>query len=737
MGALGELVISLSADMAKFTSAMDKAAYLAEKKTKAINHTLGAIGIGVSVAGITAFVKATIDGADNINKMSQKIGIGVSQLSGLAHAAALSDVEISALSSSVGKFNKGIAEAAATGKGGVAEAFKALGISAKGANGELKSSDVLLKEVAGKFEGMEDGAGKTALAMAMFGKSGADMIPMLNAGSRGIQEMQDEAQKLGVVLDEQTAKSAEAFNDNLTRMTAGLRGMTTQVLARALPAMENFSGMVIQTAKDTESMQQAADTLTAGLKILASGAAIVVGVFKVAGMEIATVVAALTFAAEGEFKKAWETLGNGGQGMVDQISSTAGRVIGIWDTAAKAAEAKAPVQGKKIAAPLMKSAEEAEKAANKIQDIIKELERTVAAYDQTPTEKAIAEALAKAKGASPAQQSTISDLVSIIEARKAELAILQQATKALEDSNEMIGSTLLAQYTNTNTSKYSDLNWKPGPDKYSLFGPNSGSKFSSLTPESNFTYSQHQGLIDSMKTPDQQYFDDTATKAQDILDDPFIKSEAEKYAMVEKLMQDHDETMSKIEKQRAENQLSNLAGNMSSMADILMQGNRDQFEAGKAFAIASALVNTYMAASAAFAGITAETGGWGVALAAATASMAIATGMAQVAMIESQHYQPRALGGPVTSGVSYLVGERGPEIFSPNTAGYITPNNRIGKGKGKEVSVTNVYQVSTGVTETVRAEIMRLAPALAQQSVAAVHRAINGGTELSAAVGRM
>ena len=42
----------------------------------------------------------------------------------------------------------------------------------------------------------------------------------------------------------------------------------------------------------------------------------------------------------------------------------------------------------------------------------------------------------------------------------------------------------------------------------------------------------------------------------------------------------------------------------------------------------------------------------------------------------------RALGGPVGAGGTYLVGERGPELFTPNTGGQIIPNDRLGSGRG-------------------------------------------------------
>ena len=62
---------------------------------------------------------------------------------------------------------------------------------------------------------MEDGAGKTALAIKLFGKSGADLIPLLNQGRAGIKELTDEAAKLGIVISTETAAKAEQFNDTL------------------------------------------------------------------------------------------------------------------------------------------------------------------------------------------------------------------------------------------------------------------------------------------------------------------------------------------------------------------------------------------------------------------------------------------------------------------------------------------------------------------------------------------
>jgi|11BtaG_2_1085332.scaffolds.fasta_scaffold07794_7 hypothetical protein len=79
---------------------------------------------------------------------------------------------------------------------------------------------------------------------------------------------------------------------------------------------------------------------------------------------------------------------------------------------------------------------------------------------------------------------------------------------------------------------------------------------------------------------------------------------------------------------------------------------------------------------------------------------------------------PRAIGGPVSAGSPYLVGERGPELMIPSRSGTIIPNNKLGGGGG--VVVNQTINVSTGVQQTVRAEIKQLMPQIADSAKAAV-----------------
>lgn len=119
--------------------------------------------------------------------------------------------------------------------------------------------------------------------------------------------------------------------------------------------------------------------------------------------------------------------------------------------------------------------------------------------------------------------------------------------------------------------------------------------------------------------------------------------------------------------------------------------NKKAFEASKALNIAMAIMNTYMGATKALA-----TYPWPFGLIAA--GLAIASGFAQVAQIRSQHYSGRAVGGPVVGGQSYMVGEKGPELFTPGNSGSITKNSQMGGG-AVTVNFSIVANDTTGFDE--------------------------------------
>lgn len=199
----------------------------------------GALAGGAAVGGLIAITKGVIDAGDSLAKLSQKTGIAVEDLAKLQYAAGLSGVESEALGKSLNKLAVQVTSAAA-GAPETAATFAALGIDLRNTDKTIKGTADILGELADKFAEMPDGPEKAALAIKIFGKAGADMIPLLNGGSAAIKAMGDEVEALGGLMSTQLAKSSEQFNDNLDRLKTSSSAVGISIANALLPALNDL-----------------------------------------------------------------------------------------------------------------------------------------------------------------------------------------------------------------------------------------------------------------------------------------------------------------------------------------------------------------------------------------------------------------------------------------------------------------------------------------------------------------
>lgn len=232
---------SIIIDLLMRTGSFETDTKRAEKRLKEFQKSVGEFGkeiATVTTAAAAAFAflaKQSIDSMDKMYKMAQVAGISTESLSGLAYAAQLAGVGQDDLTTSLVRLSTKLSDAQ-SGAEDAALAFKSIGLDANA----YKSSDEALLALAERFASFEDGANKTALAVEFFGRSGAQLLPFLNAGKDGIEQLRNEAEKLGVVFSEDAAKSAEQFNDNVERLKVGLQGLVNEITVRLLPSLNQF-----------------------------------------------------------------------------------------------------------------------------------------------------------------------------------------------------------------------------------------------------------------------------------------------------------------------------------------------------------------------------------------------------------------------------------------------------------------------------------------------------------------
>ena len=333
-----------------------------------------AVGVAFSVAAIaaTALVKQSIDGMDKMSDLAQSTGVSVENLSALAYAAKFGNVDLETLSSSLVKLSKGMSDAA-QGTGEAEKAFTALGINIKNSDGSLKGSDETIKEIAGRFASFKDGAEKTALAVALFGKSGAQLIPFLNQGASGIAALEAEAKKLGVTLSTDNAEAAGQFNDNIDKLKSAASGFGNQLAIQLLPALVNLSQKFFDGVKGAEALTTAARIAATGVKLLASVGIIVVGVFKALGEALGGIAATVVEFFSGNFKNAFNTAKLVTKDFVDNIKGTQESLSALWDESAAKIAANSENTSSQIAAPILKAEEKAKKSKDEILNSAKEI----------------------------------------------------------------------------------------------------------------------------------------------------------------------------------------------------------------------------------------------------------------------------------------------------------------------------------------------------------------------------
>lgn len=238
---------------ADFETDAGRAAKVAEKRAKEIDAAFSkagkAIGVALGAAAVAvgASLKQSIDHMDSMSKAAAKVGQSTEEFSKLVYAGSLADVQMETLVSTMGKLTKAQA-AALDSSSQQAKVFDALGISVKNADGSMRSSSDVLLDFADRFKQLGGSQEAIAAGFQVFGRSFQDIIPLIKDGADGLRAAGDEAERLGVVIDSDTAAAAEKFNDDLTRLQSALGGVVMEIASGLLPELTKLSEEMVGAA---------------------------------------------------------------------------------------------------------------------------------------------------------------------------------------------------------------------------------------------------------------------------------------------------------------------------------------------------------------------------------------------------------------------------------------------------------------------------------------------------------
>lgn len=193
-----------------------------------------ATAVTAAVAGTTALVKGIYDAAsataaygDNIDKMSQKIGLSSDAYQEWDFIAQHSGTSMESLKMAMTK----LSTAAANGS----DAFQKLGISTEEA--QKMSREELWNRSIMALTGIEDSTERARVAQELFGKGATEMGALLNTSAADLEAMRQQAHDLGIVMSEEDVKASAAFQDSLQNMTQSFDGLKNRMTAEFLPGI--------------------------------------------------------------------------------------------------------------------------------------------------------------------------------------------------------------------------------------------------------------------------------------------------------------------------------------------------------------------------------------------------------------------------------------------------------------------------------------------------------------------
>lgn len=181
-----------------------------------------------AVERIGEWINKMGEAAEKVEHLSQQFGMATGEVQQLKGVATATGISFDALTKGMGFLDKNLASAA-SGSKILKGAMDQVGLSFNDGRSQMEK----LAVVADKFKNMDDGPKKVALAMQLFGRSGRELIPVLNLGSAGIQALNAKMAEYGVVNEDAVQKGvalAESVNESKLAF-AGIGNVLTSALA--------------------------------------------------------------------------------------------------------------------------------------------------------------------------------------------------------------------------------------------------------------------------------------------------------------------------------------------------------------------------------------------------------------------------------------------------------------------------------------------------------------------------
>lgn len=197
------------------------------------------VGSAAVATAAVAITGKTVKVLDDIDKASQRAGMGAEEFQRWGHVASLSGIEMGTFEKAAIRNQRAMAQASQGAKAAT-EAYEKLGINIKGMN-----SDEVFEAVILNLSDMQNETERNAIANDLFGRSFADLAPLLNSGREDIISMKGELDGLGAVMSEDNVKAGAALNDAMDRMGKMFGALALKIGVELIPHFQKISDWIL------------------------------------------------------------------------------------------------------------------------------------------------------------------------------------------------------------------------------------------------------------------------------------------------------------------------------------------------------------------------------------------------------------------------------------------------------------------------------------------------------------
>lgn len=689
-GSLGELVISLSADMAKFRNDMGQAQKVTNDTMQKISSDMdrgiaavqGSFKMLASVAaGATAFlaggamfkdmVNTTNAVAGEVGKLSRQLGITAQQASVLRIALDDAFLSVEDMQAGANRITKQLLSNE--------DAFKRLGVATRDSNGHYRNTVDIMMEVNSALSKIKAGTDQNVAGMSIYGKSWGEVRGLMKLTKEAMDEAAERAKELHLLIGPEQVAASRQYKLAMKDLEDVNESLKVQIGKELIPVLTDLS--VAFGKAGTSAAGFFAETLHDGVTKM--------GAFKSwLGRQADRIPQDKELFNWSEYQSRQNSEE---QLYLYNMGRWAEKRGGLTTSINRAIAPASASKGSQIDGDAFKKgADAAKSAANEAERLRQEFNKGVQAYNQLvdtynnglPTlsdlDKSIAkirEEVEKLSKEHPEQATDakaigkrIEDQLRMAEARKVENAELRESIRLTEELNkDTVGFGSYGKGLSIDALKVPQMGGKLGKD---------GSVKGGL-PKFSLTGAQQSGF------------------SQEITD-----TDAHKKELLEIEKRYNSEVLS-MKMGVAEQSLAILqraAGEGSAIALTALVAQR-------ALAVAQIIINTNAAASAA---TMAPPIGLGPVMGAPLAAEITAMGYANAALTGAVGVMDiagkRAAGGPVRAGETYLVGEKGPELMTAAADGYVTPNHMLG-GSIQITNYNDFRNADPGTEARLRAEM--------------------------------